>query len=299
MRQQHPLSSKPFAWVGLPGKEPARKEPRGHDRWSGEYTGSLDCTLTLLTPLHIGSGLFRLANGQVVKEAVRQGEPLMIPGSSLKGVFRGIAEAISLSCVSQTKQTVPTSYRECQDVKKLCVCCRLFGGLGYLGRVRFADAILSGTLAPQIHTVPPLWSPRRSQQGRKFYTHGQPATGDEPFEVVPQGAQFQIRVEVESLTKPEMCLLLTAMGILGDFAPKLGGGKPRCLGSAEVTVRAGRFWVPQTAALTYECNVTILSGEQICRQVAESRELIEQKVLDSLKQILRYSSNTECPSGLY
>lgn len=301
MKQQQPLPPKPFGWVDLPQRGPAREEPRGHDRWSGEYTGTLDCTLTLLTPLHIGSGLFRLANGQVVKEMVRQGEQLIIPGSSLKGVFRSIAEAISLSCVSKTRQNVPSSYRECRDIKKLCVCCRLFGGLGYLGRVRFADATLSGNVDLQVHKVPTLWSPRRTQQeqGRKFYKHGQPATGEEPFEVVPQGAQFRIRVEVESLATSEMCLLLTAMGIFDNFAPKLGGGKPRCLGSARVTLRKGQFWVPKTAALTYERNVTTLSSEQIRQRVAKSKELIQQQALDSLKELLRYPSNGECPPGLY
>lgn len=299
MSERQPLPPKPFEWVDFPTGPPMREKPRGHDRWHDEYTGVLDGTLALLTPLHVGSGLFRLANGQVVKEAVRQGEQLIIPGSSLKGVFRSIAEAISLSCVSKTKQSVPSSYRECPNVEKLCVCCRLFGGLGYLGRVRFIDAVASDNFDPEIHKVPTLHRPQRSQQGRKFYKHGQPATGNEPFEVVPKDTQFHFRVDVESLTKPEMCLLLTAMGILGDLKPKLGGGKPRCLGSAQVTLQQGQFWTPQTAALTYERSITVLSGEQICQQVFGSTGLIQQRALDSLKKILIHPRNEECPPGLY
>jgi CRISPR/Cas system CSM-associated protein Csm3 (group 7 of RAMP superfamily) len=159
-----------------------RGKPVGHDRWRGDYTGTLDCALTLLTPLHVGSGLFRLANGQVVKEAIRQGEQLIIPGSSLKGVFRSIAEAISRSCVSKTRQYLPSAaLKECTDPENLCVCCRLFGGLGYLGRVRFTDTVISADLKCEIHNVPPLWRPQRSGEGRKFYKHGQLATGNEPL----------------------------------------------------------------------------------------------------------------------
>jgi hypothetical protein len=205
MTQQQPLPPKPFAWLDFPQKKeggpltPERREPQGHDGWCGDYTGALDCTLTLLTPLHVGSGLFQTVNGQVVKEAVHQDEGLIIPGSSLKGVFRSIAEAISSSCVSKTRQPLPSrDFGECKDPEKLCVCCRLFGGLGYLGRVRFNDTVPADR-PHSIQTVSSLWAPRRARQGRKFYRHGQPAPGKEPFEVLPIGTQFNFRVDVESL----------------------------------------------------------------------------------------------------
>ncbi len=305
MRPQQPLPPKPFAWVDFPkdsqGKplSPARSEPCGHDCWGNDYTGTLDCTLTLLTPLHVGSGLFRLANGQVVKEAVRQDDQLIIPGSSLKGVFRSIAEAISRSCVSKTRQRLPSAeLKECSDPKNLCVCCRLFGGLGYSGRVRFNDTAPADR-PHKIHIVPPLWRPRQSQQGRKFYKHGQPATGKEPFEVLPDGTRFNFRVDVESLTKDEMCLLLTAMGIIGDLKPKLGGGKPRCLGSAEVTLQQARFWSPLDAALHYEHSESILTADQLRAEVEKSGSLIQQQALNGLREILTHPRQEECPPELY
>ncbi|MDW8365290.1 MAG: RAMP superfamily CRISPR-associated protein [Abditibacteriales bacterium] len=298
MRPQQPLPPKPFAWVDFL-RTPDRSKPGGHDRWHGNYTGALDCTLTLLTPLHIGSGLFRLADGQVVKEAMRRGEQFVIPGSSLKGVFRSIAEAISHSCFSKTKQPLPSAaLRECSDPKNLCVCCRLFGGLGYLGRVRFNDAVPADQ-AHQIYNVPPLWRPRRAQQGRKFYKHGQPATGKEPFEVLPNGTQFDFRVDVESLTPDEMCLLLTALGIVGDLKPKIGGGKPRCLGSAQVTLRQARFWSPQNAALEYERIESTLNADQLRAQVEKATNLIQQDALKKLQAILKHPQGTECPPELY
>ncbi len=297
MRQHQPLPPKPFHWVPL-GGTPERRKPYGHDSWSGDYTGVLECTLTLLTPLHVGSGLFRLAGGQVLKEAVRQGERLIIPGSSLKGVFRSIAEAISLSCVSKTEQRVQINYHECRDVNNFCVCCRLFGGLGYLGRVRFSDTFPTDQ-GPDIHNIPTLRLPKQPEEGRKFYKHGQPAKGNEPFEVCPSGTQFVFSVDVESLTKAEMCLLLTAMGIIGGIVPKVGGGKPRCLGSVRVDLQQARFWTPQNASLAYERIITTLSASQLCQQVEKSNSLIKHKALERLKNVLKYPGNTECPTGLY
>lgn len=298
MKPQQPLPPKPFAWVeDFPA--PERSRPHGHDRWRGDYTGALYCTLTLLTPLHVGSGLFRLANGQVVKELVRQNERLIIPGSSLKGVFRSIAEAISRSCVSKTRQRLPSNdLKECYDPEKLCTCCRLFGGLGYLGRVRFNDTAPVDRLH-EIHNVPPLWSPRPARQGRKFYKHGQPVAGKEPLEVLPASTQFNFRVDVESLAKDEMCLLLTAMGVIGDLNPKLGGGKPRCLGSAKVTLQRGRFWSPLDAALLYERRESTLNADQLRTQVGESTSLIQRDALNRLKDILKHPRQEECPPDLY
>jgi hypothetical protein len=96
-----------------------------------------------------------------------------------------------------------------------------------------------------------------------------------------------------------MYLLLTAMGIVGDLKPKLGGGKPRCLGSAQVTLRQGQFWTPQAAALTYERSVATLSSEQLCQQVVGSKELVQPQALDSLKKILSHPRNEECPPEIY
>lgn len=307
MRPQQPLPPKPFAWVDFPKDAqdrlltPDRSKPRGHDRWEGDYTGALDCTLTLLTPLHVGSGLFRLASGQVVKEVVRQDGRLIIPGSSLKGVFRSIAEAISLSCVSKTSQSLPlAALKECKKPDSLCICCHLFGGLGYLGRVRFNDTAPADR-PHEIHNVPTLWAPRQRQQGRKFYKHGRPVMGKEPFEVLSHGTHFNFRIDVESLTKDEMCLLLTAVGIIGDLKPKLGGGKPRCLGSAEVALQQARFWLPQNTAMDYERSKSIdtLNADQLRSQVAESNRLIRQDALNRLKDILKHPRQKDCPPELY
>lgn len=305
MRERQTLAPKPFAWIDFPkdgqGKllPPLRSHPSGHHQWSGEYTGTLECILTLSTPLHVGSGLYSLRDGQVVKEVFRQGDHLVIPGSSLKGGFRAIAEAMSLSCVSKSSQSMPSSYEECKDVKNMCICCSLFGGLGYLGCIRFHDAQCITNSNAQTHNIPTLWTPRQTTRGRKFYKHGTPAVGNDPYEVAPQGAQFQFRVDVESLTKPEMCLLLTAMGIRGGLRPKLGGGKPRCLGSVRVTLRHARFWSPHSDAMSYRRETISLNRDELIVQIDQHDSLVQKDMLIKLNSVLEHEIDGGCPSGLY
>lgn len=298
MRQQPNAVPKPFAWVPLP-ECVKPQSPQGHEQWQGDYTGSLECTLTLLAPLHVGSGLFCFANGEVAKQFVRQNDRLLIPGSSLKGVFRSIAEAISHSCVSKTRQNVPDKFRVCRNPKHLCVCCRLFGGLGYMGKVRFHDAHLQDNIEPAICRVQTLWLPQRSQQGRKFYKHGQPLEGNEPFEVLLPGTHFKFYIDVESLTKSEMCLLLTAMGILGNLKPKVGGAKPRCLGSVAIGLHRAHFWSASNVMLTYDRTEQILELPQLRQEIGNAIDLIDQDKLSRLRSILTYPGNEGCPPNLY
>ena len=293
MPPRREIAPKPFAWVSIT-ERPLRTKPPRHDRWQpNTRTGTLDFTLTLLTPLHVGSGLFRLVDGQVVKEAYRAHDRLVIPGSSLKGVFRSAAEVISRSCMATERRSA------CRDKDNLCVCCRLFGGLGYLGRVRFTDAMLMSSIMPMVYEVPTLWSPRRRQRGRKFYKHGQPAVGGEPFEVVPENATFSFRADVESVTDAELCLLLTAMGVFGNLTPKLGGAKPRCLGSARVALTQARFCSPAEATTTYQRTDTLVMPEELQQQVRHARELIIAKALQELEAIWKHPGDEECPPDLY
>lgn len=73
-----------------------------------EYAGTITCVLVTESPLYVGSGLLRendTAPGGVARDVMRgpDGRPL-IPGSSLKGAFRAIAEAASRSCVSMVTE---------------------------------------------------------------------------------------------------------------------------------------------------------------------------------------------------
>src|SRR2546426_10579675 len=83
-----------------------------------------------------------------------------IPATSLKGCVRSVVEAISRSCVSKTRakeerprdrvQPSPLEQsRECRKPEKTrsgeaprpCPACRLFGAMGFGGKVTFRDAL--------------------------------------------------------------------------------------------------------------------------------------------------------------
>lgn len=290
---------KPFGAVPKkPRGAPQRAAPPSHERWAPEgYTGAIECAVTLLTPVHVGSGLFRMANGDVVKEAVRSNGVLVIPGTSLKGAFRSAAEAISDACEATNLQSA------CAEDRGYCVCCRIFGGRGYLGRVGYGETRPVGEVTVAVHRMPALWAPRRSLDGRKFYRHsdGEPASAGngEPWEVIPAGTRFAFRVDIESLAAAELCLVLTAMGAFGDLTPILGGGKPRGLGSVRVEVQRARFRGPRDSTLQYRVETTELDAAGLRQAVAQAQNLIDRAALRRLRELCTYPGQQPAPAGLY
>lgn len=314
--KQYPTEPKPFDFVPLEKeKKPERAKRVGHDQWQGNaFIGSLDCSLRVLTALHIGSGQFELANGQVVRGFATQNGQLVIPGSSLKGVFRSIAEAISASCVSKTSQPfeLPSKeFAECDNPDRLCVCCRIFGatgagGKGYLGRVRFTDAELTSG-QPTTVRIPALFSPRptarlyrddRRLKGRKFYYHGRLSSGNEPLKALREGATFRFRADFENLNAAELHLLLTAMGVFGGLRPKIGGGKPACLGSVEVTLAGKTLRDPAQRFLTYEDAERVFTEEEWAA-VKAANDLVRSEAVAKLRSMLAVPPRRNCPSSPY
>jgi CRISPR/Cas system CSM-associated protein Csm3 (group 7 of RAMP superfamily) len=156
----------------------ARFEP---NRTSGEIT----CIMTAKTPIHVGAGFFELGKDAgyakfdgVVKAIIKEDGFPIIPGSSLKGAFRSISEAISYSCTLGQIKGYGFPPCEANDEKsKICVACSIYGAMGFMGRVSFTQA----TLVKQedylknkpdqpielIAFNPP--NERKAQRGRKFY----------------------------------------------------------------------------------------------------------------------------------
>ncbi|HEY7067231.1 MAG TPA: RAMP superfamily CRISPR-associated protein [Chloroflexota bacterium] len=269
-----PRAPKPFGYVPLGDGTVARRDPlftQGHDRVApGSLGGWLEGRLVALTPLHVGTGTFErtarllpalAAETPLLYPLVRMGNVPIVPGTTLKGALRAVAEAITASCLTvrgQATRLLPPplhTLRPCTRRDALCPACRLFGGQGYLGRVRVADApLVEGSTA--IAHAPQRYAPRAGRgappPGRRFYGHGRPATGTVPIEVAPEGCAFAWRIDFANLQPAELGLLLIA---LGQGEPplrfKLGGYKPACLGSAEFSVTALTVDDPATRYLSY------------------------------------------------
>lgn len=300
---------KPYAFVPevRAHRKPLAPEA-GHERFAPQcYSGRLAYRLQALTHLFVASGRYALSKdvgfdqGQVVRSCYRVAGRPAVPGSSLKGAVRAVFEAVTPSCAV-------TDHREsCRAQSgqnpELCPACAVFGAMGYLGRVRFGDAVWREGQTELYH-LQALYRPRR-RGGRKFYRHGrmQEDPNNEPIEVIPQGSFLEGALNFEDLSAEEVGALCFALGLDGSFCLKLGGGKPACLGSVifdpqEIIVHADGRWLRSDdgeqvyrgdAALTF-------IREQV--QAAQD-DYLQMEAVEALRSTLRYPNDRSCPTGMY
>ena len=314
-RPRQPALPKPYGFVSLPNQRPQLSQPTGHERYHEDrYSGTITGMLVAHSDIHVASGLLERRTQDrkhpLVKAHMRSNERPVIPATSLKGCFRSIVEAISPSAVHVTKanfsqQDAPFKGRS----STIDPSARLFGAQGYLGSVAFSDTVLEEGQTT-ITTIPQLFSPRpnaygtyydhRRVKGRKFYQHGTRAEGDVPLEVCPPDSRFALTIHFENLTNGELGLLLTALGIAEPrFCPKLGGGKPACLGTVEVSnIRLQLIQVKES----YTDFDSQAEASDIDAFLAASREenLVLPQKLEELATLLRWpNEERECPDRMY
>ncbi len=320
MARPQNLPPKPFFWIPVERK-PDRQAPVPHDRFAG-LSGWLALDIEVLSRyLYVGSGQIELRNHQGQEVAcytfARRDEQLVIPGTSIKGAIRSVVEAISNSCVkvSIKSERISRSHNPCSNANSLCPACRIFGTTGYRGRVHFADAVPLGKVRPAIIKIADLWPPRQAR-GRKFYRSKQfqeldqrPARNHRFLEAVPQGSKFRTVLRFENASPAEMGLLVRALGLdrpsedpsgIADALPiKLGGAKPRCLGSVRFTPKD--LWLipegPQFLTSLAEGGVKVSTMETLLRW-SEDDALLDR---DAYKHFRREAQTVEefCPRGVY
>jgi len=164
---------------------------------TGKLSGRLQGTITTLTPFFIPA---RRGSGSSPKDYLkdRYGQAL-IPGSSLKGLFRSLVETIggcswwffgdrgTTGAYSEVQHNLPSNFQRPGSLEALDPACRLFGliqgGTLLAGCVGFDDAICCSPVAHDpiytciLSTPKPRHSWYRDNQGRpagrKFYFHAQ------------------------------------------------------------------------------------------------------------------------------
>ena len=317
-RQQQQAAPKPFDFVSLP-KRIDKKPPTGHDQYHENcLTGQIQGTIEALSPIHIGSGVIDIGDDvELIKTAVRTGDKIVIPGSSLKGAIRSVVEAISESCVCKvsrdSRRAVPRDFMECRQKDRLCVACRMFGAMGFQSNIAIQDALhIDGQIGTE--RVPELYSPRpqrgmRDIPERKFYMHGEVASGETPVEACERGSKFRFVVQIDNLTQAEWGLFFTALGHHHEhpFKLKIGGIKPACFGSIDFQIdeihveeqTRDRYldWDVQSESAKIGEQLEAWKSECITHAVTDS--LIKSEQLTKLAQILKYPNDRNCPSGLY
>jgi CRISPR/Cas system CSM-associated protein Csm3 (group 7 of RAMP superfamily) len=312
--QQPPLP-KPYDFVPLPQERIRLDAPAGHDRIQPNLLhGIFTATLVARSPIHVASGLLEPRNdrdNRLVKAHFRTAGQPAIPGISLKGCIRSIAEALSPSAVHVTKERdLPREYQPNRTVDRLDVIQHIFGAQGYQGQISFSDAVLERGETTTLRSVQ-LFRPRtdaksayfdgRRPKGRKFYMHGTPAVGDLPLEVCPVGSHFRLTMHFQNLAPGEVGLLLFAMG-LGEphFCPKLGGAKPACLGTIEVTEARLQFSNVTERYTSFEDVAPADAEFAPLLTEARVRGLVLGEQLDALATILRWPNDERsCPDRNY
>lgn len=106
-----------------------RSAPVTDEAFKGK-SGVIHCSLKTLTSVCVAS---RQAFGLV--KFVYRDNRATIPGSSLKGMLRSLAEIVGGGCfvtpsAKGSSAPLPDSYRACNRNKDLCITCRMFGMMG-------------------------------------------------------------------------------------------------------------------------------------------------------------------------
>ena len=241
----------------------------------------------------------------------RQGQHI-IPGSSLKGLFRSLVETIGNGCflffdgkyedkdideVIDYSSALPDDFKKCETTN-LCIACRMFGAMHSsdmlsLGHVSFNDAVeVSICEHEAVYTIA-LMGPKPRHEafylhptewiisGRKYYFHqprGIPAAPqtktdyNEYITPVNIGSQFAFSLQFTNLETLELQTLLYTLDLEQDMRHKIGYAKPAGFGSV-------RFDITKLTLIDYASRyvanqgTTEYEGEALKTYVSEQTQL--------------------------
>jgi CRISPR/Cas system CSM-associated protein Csm3 (group 7 of RAMP superfamily) len=184
----NPYDFVPVDWESSPERRPYSP----HHVFNG-FTGMIKCLMKAEVPVFLPDQQ-RGSPKQFLKN--KNGE-YIIPGSSLKGLFRNLVETIAPGCwlvydeeyekgSVNYQKNLPSAFYRCRDLEQLCPACRMFGVINgsrviYRGKVGFNDArcLLAEPHDPIFTVI--LSTPKPHHRawylkngkvaGRKFYFH--------------------------------------------------------------------------------------------------------------------------------
>lgn len=238
----------PYRMVVVRDEKPEKKEPVLHHTFKG-ISGAVKCRITTLTPFLIG----KRSDNRDVSFLEREGKPV-IPGTSLKGMIRSLAELAGNGCAVVGKSDY--KHKPCSSVNSLCITCRIFGMMEqcsnakvFMGKISFGDGIfqgdkpvygkhqiLMGTPSPR-HTAF-YKNPDTNENNktvRKLYFH-QPGQEDSPIppppglierawqvHPLPKNSIFEFEVTFQNLCDEELDLLLYCLALEEDVTVTFEG----------------------------------------------------------------------------
>ncbi len=305
----------PYRFVPVKSDNAERKRPLTCEKFAaGSFSGEIVCSLVNLSPLFIGSN--SQATSRPFLLSKKNNKP-MIPGSSLKGMFRSLVELVGGGCSAiSTRGVTPEGLQSCSDNTRLCVACRMFGMMGrgsnamvLKGKVSIGDALLvqgeGRTKGMNVYLGSPklthtafYQSPNGKVDGRlrKFYFH-QPARQDlltEPtgkaadskwqIQALPPSPdnRFEFKIQFQNLTPDEYSVLLYVIALENQVSvsiPQEKGGPLTYSGPMRHKVGYAKSLGGGTCRITIESVIQLPHPKERFSSLTSSKLVLEGEAL--------------------
>ncbi len=311
----------PYDFVPIEDVEnpPKLQKPTLHHKFEG-LAGRIVCQLTAETPIFIPK-----SEPIEPKRFIKRNKVPIIPGSSLKGLFRNLVETVANGCFLlfdgkyerppvHYEAKLPKGFGKCTSKDELCIACRMFGMLArrevFSGNVSVSDAVTEegkysehapiytkALMGPKPrHEIFYLDPKKEYIAGRKFYFHSpqgihtdQKKTGYNQY-ICPlnPGSEFTFTVDFTNLKEDELPVLLYALVLEPTMRHKIGLAKPLGLGSVKIEVQK-IIQIDYHQRYLAQAEPVELTGkaceEYIARQIEPFTSHIESKTLSALRRI--------------
>lgn len=178
---------------------------------------SIHYMIRTITPVHVGSGVFKIYNNRPLSVNTRDSEGrLVIPGSTMKGVVAHY----HLAVIGEVNKTAS-----------------LFGSPGYMSRIFFEDVKLIRAEKPWvIIDVGASWRPRKKPEKPnmiKLYRPDLKRVKEETvqyLECIPKDSMMSSKIVIVNSSINEVAEVLLSM----DGLMLVGYGKPKGLGKIKI-----------------------------------------------------------------
>jgi hypothetical protein len=207
-----------------------------HEKLTG-ITGSVVCEIETLSLVFVGGNIYSNE-----KFLTKNNQPV-IPGTSLKGMIRSLAEIVGNGCSVVEKSDA------CDPKRGLCITCRMFGALKggnvHMGHVSVGDAELSQPAIENARVEVLLSTPRPRHssfylpsRGRKLYFH-KAASPNTPISInagiksdaearrwirpLTSENKFIFTTSFENLAEEELSLLLYCLALEPEVSVTIKG----------------------------------------------------------------------------
>ncbi len=298
-------------------------DPRTHKN-AKSYSGRFECKLVAYTPLEI--------NAQAQTKPFNQTQ--LIPGASIKGVVRSVAEFVGRGCVSIVSSEAYAAESLC-DEDRICPTCALFGNMTrgqnaklLRGRVQISDAkpyqkgnqvfVARGDTvyiyqsSPRAHHTA-FYGHQQDISRQKFYHHQKSAqtkisksdsskagqTGYSTLHPVKAGSTFVFQVSFAGLDARLVALLHYALTLESGLLHKMGRGKSFGLGSVKIEIER---MVIEDARARYlgegmGDNTETAYLQQLPKDIQEKRKQLfeDNQALDDLRKMLCFEATERIP----